>query len=144
MAASDHLHPQQMKLFMTGTELKGEITSSIDRAPMQSMDDMWKRKLRESKGEHWHGGGTHASLKERGWVGPGPELFHTTIPGAIPEWDKEELGVSDAHHRIAAAADIEKRSKGKRQIYIPTTNRSQFTRNSPLGRKMPNAPSGEM
>ena len=142
MAANDHLHPVQMKLFMTGTELKSEITQSIDRAPMQSMGDMWKRKLRESKGEAYHGGGTHASLKAQGWVGPGPELFHTIIPGAIPEWTKQELGVSDAHHRIAAAADIEAKSKGKRNIWIPTTNRSQFRRGE--GRQIPKAPSGEM
>lgn len=138
MPASDHLHPEQMKLFMTGTELKDSITSSIDRAPMQSMDDMWKRKTRESKGDAYHGGGTHASLKEHGWVGPGPELFHTTIPGAIPEFTKQDLAVSDAHHRIAAAADIEQRSKGKRQIFIPTTNRSQYTRGEE--RKLPPEP----
>jgi hypothetical protein len=124
MASNYHLHPGQMKLFMTGTELKESITGSIDRAPMQSMDDMWKRKLRESKGEAWHGGGTHASLKEHGWVGPGPGIHQRMQPGAIPEWNKEHLQVEDAHHRIAAAADIEKRSKGKRTIWIPTTNRS--------------------
>lgn len=142
MPASDHLHPEQMKLFMSGTELKGAITSSIDRAPMGTMDQMWDRKRKESKRDTGHGSGTHASLKERGWVGPGPELFHTVIPGAIPEFNKQELGVSDAHHRIAAAADIEQRSKGKRNIWIPTTNRSQFRRGE--GRKLPTAPSSEM
>lgn len=142
MAAHDSLRPEQMSLFMTGTELKGAITQSIDRAPMQSMDDMWKRKVRESKGDAYHGGGTHASLKANGWVGPGPELFHTVIPGAIPEFNKQELGVSDAHHRIAAAADIEQRSKGKRTIFIPTWNRSQFTRGG--DRQQPQIPSGEM
>ena len=131
MAAQDHLRPEQMKLFMSGTELKGSLTNSIDRAPMQSMDDMWKRKLRESKSESYHGGGTHASLKEHNWVGPGPGLYHTTIPGAIPEWSKEDTQVDDAHHRIAAAADIEAKSKGKKTIWIPTTNRSQFIRGAP-------------
>ena len=146
MAASEHLHPVQMKLFMTGTELKGEITSSIDRAPMGSMDQMWDRKRKESKRTGFgHGHGTHASIKEHGWVGSGPELFHTTVPGGIPEWDREELGVSDAHHRIAAAADIEARSAGTkkpRTIWIPTVNRSQFRRGE--DRKLPTAPSGEM
>ena len=142
MSAYDHLHPEQMKLFMSGTELKGAITQSIDRAPMGTMDQMWDRKRKESRRDTGHGAGTHASLKERGWVGPGPELFHTVIPGAIPEFNKQELGVSDAHHRIAAAADIEQRSKGKRNIWIPTTNRSQFRRGE--GRKLPTAPSSEM
>jgi hypothetical protein len=125
MAASDHLHPEQMKLFMTGTELKGAITGSIDRAPMQSMDDMWKRKTRESKSDAYHGGGTHASLKAQGWVGPGPGIYHRREYGPIPEFDKEHLQVDDAHHRIAAAADIEAKSKGKRNIWIPTTDRSE-------------------
>lgn len=124
MAANDHIHPEQMSLFMSGTELKGRITGSIDRAPMQSMDDLWKRKLRESKSDQWHGGGTHASLKEQGWVGPGPGIHQRMQPGAIPEFNKEHFQVDDAHHRIAAAADIEKRSRGKRTIWIPTTNRN--------------------
>jgi len=128
VAAYDHLHPEQMRLFMTGTELKSSLTDSIDRAPMQSMGDMWKRKLRESKGDAYHGGGTYASLKDRGWVGEGPGLYHTVLPGAIPEFNRQELRVDDAHHRIAAAADIEAKSKGKRTIWIPTTNRSQFRR----------------
>ena len=142
MPAHDHLRPEQMSLFMTGTELKASLTQSIDRAPMQSMDDMWKRKTRESKSDAYHGGGTHASLKEHGWVGPGPGLYHTVIPGAIPEFNKQEMSVDDAHHRIAAAADIEKRSKGKRTIWIPTTNRTQFVRGE--GRQQPQIPSGEM
>ena len=142
MAAYDNLHPEQMKLFMTGTELKSSLTNSIDRAPMGTMDQMWQRKTRESKRDSGHGGGTRASLKEHGWVGPGPGLYHTVIPGAIPEFNRQEMSVDDAHHRIAAAADIEQRSKGKRQIWIPTTNRTQFTRGE--GRKQPKIPSGEM
>jgi len=126
------LEPQQMKLFMTGTELKNSLTDSIDRNPIGgfggTMDNMWKRKLRESKGEAYHGGGTYKSIKENGWVGPGPGIHHSTIPGGIPAWDKEDTQVDDAHHRIAAAADIEAKSKGKRQIFIPTTNRYQFRR----------------
>lgn len=112
---------------MTGTELKGAITGSIDRAPMGSMDQMWDRKRKESKRTGvGHGHETHASIKQRGWVGPGPELFHKRTFGAIPAFDKDDLQVSDAHHRIAAAADIEATSKGKRNIWIPTTNRSEY------------------
>jgi hypothetical protein len=122
------LQPRQMQLFMTGRELQGEITKSIDRAPMQSMEGMWKRKLTESKRSGMgHGADTYSSLREHGWQGEGPGLLHSTVPGAIPEWDREELGVTDAHHRIAAAAHMEG-LKGKRQrtIFIPTWNRDQF------------------
>jgi len=134
MAASDHLHPEQLQLFMTGTELKNRITDSIDRAPMRSMDDMWKSKLRESKGQQRHGGGTYQSLKKNGWQGEGPGILHRREYSVLPEWDKDHMGVNDAHHRIAAAADIEAKSKGKREIYIPTTDQHEFPSLKPKDR----------
>jgi hypothetical protein len=127
MAANDHLRPEQMKLFMTGTELKGAITSSIDKAPMQSMSGLWDRKRKESKRTGMgHGHNTYQSIKEQGWQGSGPGIHHVRTFGAIPEFDKDDLSIDDAHHRVAAAADIEQRSKGKRNIWIPTTNRYEY------------------
>jgi hypothetical protein len=145
MPANDHLHPEQLKLFMTGTELKGAITNSIDRNPIggfgRSMDQMWDTKRKESKRTGvGHGHGTHASIKEHGWVGPGPDIFQKRTYGAIPEFDKDDFQVSDAHHRIAAAADIEAKTKGTkkpRTIWIPTTNRSEYpslTRSEQFGK----------
>jgi hypothetical protein len=138
MAANDHLHPEQLKLFMTGTELKGAITQSIDRNPIGgyggTMEKMWASKVRESKRDFGHGSGTYQSLKQQGWQGPGPGMLHKRTWGAIPEFDKDDLSVEDAHHRIAAAADIERRSKGKRNIWIPTTNRYEYPSLKPEGR----------
>lgn len=115
------INPDQLQLFMTGTELKSAITNSIDRAPMGRMSDMWKRKLRESKrSDMSHGAGTYQSLAKHGWQGEGVDVMHVRKYGALPEWDRTEVSVSDAHHRIAAAADIE--AKGKRQIFIPTNH----------------------
>jgi hypothetical protein len=141
MAANDHIHPEQMKLFMTGTELKGAITSSIDKAPMQSMEGLWDRKRKESKRTGiGHGYETHKALKEQGWQGPGPGLHHVRTFGAIPEFDQDDLSIDDAHHRVAAAADIEAKSKGKRNIWIPTTNRYEYpslTRSNKYGPAKP-------
>jgi hypothetical protein len=145
MAASDNLHPQQMQLFMTGKELQGAITKSIDRAPMEGMEGLWKSKLRQSRRSGMgHGNDTYQSLQEQGWQGPGPGLLHVRTQGAIPEWNKDELGVDDAHHRIAAAAHMEDVKNTKpgmtksgqpkavqRTIYIPTWNRNEFTPEKP-------------
>lgn len=121
------LQPEQLKLFMTGTELKGAITDSIDRAPAQSMDDMWKTKLRQSKRSGMgHGNDTYSSLKENGWQGPGPGLLHRVQFSPVSDWDTDHLSVDDAHHRIAAAADIEAKSRGRREFFIPTTNRNEW------------------
>jgi hypothetical protein len=64
--------------------------------------------------------------------------LHSRVRGAIPEWDRDELGVDDAHHRIAAAAHMEglkntnpKKGNVQRTIFIPTWNRNEFTPESP-------------
>ena len=129
---------------MTGTELKDAITDSIDRNPIGgyggTMDKMWASKLRQSKrpADHpGHGAGIYKSMKERGWDPPtevwgdevpgtnasGFEINHVRKYGAIPEWDRTEVSVTGAHHRIAAAADIEAKTAGTkkpRTIYFPT------------------------
>lgn len=129
--------PEQMQLFMTGTELKNRITDSIDRSPMGSMEQMWKSKLRQSKRSGMgHGNDTYASIKEHGWNADEPqfEILHVRQFGAIPEFDTDRFSVSGAHHRIAAAADIEARSKGKREIYFPTIRRDEYPSLRPPGR----------
>jgi len=139
------LSPQfeQVPLFMSGTDLKNRITDSRDRPPMGTMEQMWKSKLRGSRrgsqGGHeplgpGTGGGVYKSLKEHGWQGPGPGLLHVRQFGAIPEFDHDRLSIDDMHHRVAAAADIEAKSKGKRSIWIPTTERTEFESLRPPGR----------
>jgi hypothetical protein len=123
------INPDQLQLFMTGTELKNAITGSIDRNPIGgfggTMDKMWKSKLRQSKRSGvGHGAGTYQSLLKHGWQDPGTEggfeINRKRVYGGIPEWDRTETSVTGAHHRIAAAADIE--AKGKRTIYFPTAS----------------------
>ena len=126
------LGPQfdQLKMFYGAQELKDTITESGDRGrygsfashygldsadrqsssgssgyhEKESLDEMWDRKLAESKRpvESGHGGGVHASIVKRGYVQASPVRMH---------WDTEDgmtdVRLSDAHHRIAAAADIE-------------------------------------
>lgn len=134
MSAADYLHPQ---LFMTGVELQSALTDSPDRAPMGTMEQMWAGKLRGSRGRTRIGPGTgtgvYKSLREQGWQGPGPGLMHVHEYRDLPEWDKERLSADDMHHRIAAAADMER--KGKRTVYIPTWNRTEYPSLKPKGRE---------
>ena len=130
---------EQVQLFMTGTELQSKITNSIDRVPGGSMEGLWKRKLRESKRTGMeHGADTYKSLQQHGWQSDpesprqGPGIMHVRKFGAIPEFDRDEMSVDDAHHRIAAAADLER--KGKRTIYIPTWDRYEYPSLRPDGR----------
>lgn len=128
MAAPDHVNRDQMR-YMTGAEIQDLITDSIDRNPIGgfggTMEKMWKGKLRGSKRDDRIGPGTgsgvYASLLEHGWIHneeEGPvDIMHVRKYGAIPEWDRDEYTLSGFHHRIAAAADMERR--GKRTINIP-------------------------
>jgi len=148
VAASDHVNPDQLKLFMTGSELKSAITDSIDRNPIGgfggTMEKMWATKLRQSKRSGMgHGAGTYQSLLKHGWKEPdevwgdevpgnnaaGFEINHRRVYGGIPEWDRTEVSVTGAHHRIAAAADME--AKGKRTIYFPTAG-NQYEYDTPI------------
>lgn len=120
--------PFQLPLFMTGTELKGVITHSIDKGPFETMDQMWESKTRRSKGRGRHGGGTYSSLLKDGWQPQTDERAvnlwhrHKRPVKELPSWDSAEIAVSNAHHRIAAAADMEE--KGKRTIYFPVLHES--------------------
>ena len=142
MGADANLNPHQLQMFMSGTELKDTINHSYDGslstggtggAP-EGLSGLWKQKLKESKRSGFgHGEGIHKSLTDKGWVADNPRydsvnMSHRSVRGAIPEWNRVERSVDDAHHRIAAAADIEAKSKGKRNIWIPTWNRNQMRR----------------
>jgi hypothetical protein len=136
---------QQLKLFMTGVELQDSLTDSIDRNPIggfgRSMDDMWKIKLRQAKRPDTamnHGAGVYKSIKDNGYVGrtdtpEGFSIMHRREYGGIPEWDKDHMSVDGGHHRIAAAADLER--KGKRTVFIPTANNQwEYPTDRPPGR----------
>jgi hypothetical protein len=119
------LNPHQLQMFMSGTELKGAINKSYDGSLStggmgggpDGLTGLWKQKLKESKRSGFgHGEGTYKSIKDRGWVADNPRydsvnLSHQSVRGAIPEWNKVERSVDDGHHRIAAAADIEEKSR---------------------------------
>ena len=113
MSARNHLSPHQYKLFMTGDEIKGLVTDSVDRAweyedvdpdtgknitvPAETMDEMWKDK--KSKG-------FKDIIAEEG------VQRHVTI---VPEKDGT-FTMGQGHHRVQASSDL---AKEGRTIYVP-------------------------
>jgi hypothetical protein len=116
MAAHESIHPLQFKLFMSGEEWKQSVTDSVDRPFVRDrkMSTMWSEKLSESKEPHGptHGSGIHADLRYEGYV------HNADDPPTILVGSKNKLAQGEGHHRVAAAADIE-RTTGK-PIWIPT------------------------
>lgn len=111
MSASRHIHPGQLQMLMTGTELKNKINVPDDAFDDETMDDMWSRKSAEAKvtdsgPKKEHGAGVYDSLSGRGYDGPPLKVLH----------GYGYSRVSDGHHRVAATADLEKEGK---QMYVP-------------------------
>lgn len=124
MSASKHINPRQLKLFMTAQEVMDSVSDSVDRmgsytdvdhdtgeqiqVPAETMDDLWKQKLSESKGGGAFGRvPLYDSIKEKG------VQRHVTLQ-TNPDGS---LTMGQGHHRVAAAADIAK--KTGRQMYVP-------------------------
>ena len=137
-------HSGQFRLFYGATDLQATITASNDRKAIltvppeygpddstvspgktrrETMGEMWGRKTAESKETRGlgasHGAGTYESIQEHG--------FDTTKGAPVrltydqyTDQPEPEVKIGDAHHRVAAAADIE-RTTG-RDVWIPVTN----------------------
>lgn len=116
------VNPNQLKMLMTGAELKATIVDSTDRQAvggpnryrgerLESLDEMWGRKEAEARSEAGtvHGGGLYDSIKYGGWWDDEkPIKMSMTSHGAV---------TGDAHHRIAALAAVDK--DHGRQTYVP-------------------------
>ena len=124
--ANEKVHPIQFKLFMSAGEWQETMERSVDQKQGwnaeadEPLGDVWKRKLTEAKatknrGEA-HGAGTYESLKEHGFK---PEMGNGPYdqPSILINRRNEQIQ-GEGHHRIAAAAELE-RETGE-NIWIPT------------------------
>ena len=126
-----NVHPIQFQMFYGAQELKDTITDSGDRGRIgshashyglssgarqdfevtdekESMDEMWDRKLTEAKSDYGsvHGGGVHESMMNEG-VRPQTKVT-LNWDDSEDYGDEPSVMLGDAHHRVAAAADIER------------------------------------
>ncbi len=129
MAAKNHLNPKQLKLFMTPDEIMSSVTDSVDRTtpytdsvyddetgeyvdvhyPGQTMDELWDNKLSESKGKGW---GIPEPLYDS--IAKHGVKRHVTLQ---PNYHDDGYTMGQGHHRVAAAADIAKKTGD--QVFIP-------------------------
>lgn len=130
MAAHEAINSQQLQLFYTGTELQSMITGSGDvRTNLgETLEGMWDRKTKESQQPMGtgHGAGVYDSIKERGYVGGRlGVVFDRDLKSGNPV-----TRIPEGHHRVAAAADIE-RSTGK-LTFIPVLHYDADKEDYPL------------
>jgi hypothetical protein len=122
------LNPNQLKLFMTGTEWKNSITHSTD-GPLEHIWPQKEQEARSPESSGRHGAGVYDSLKENGFN----HYKNVNSPATIifeesPDGKSVRTVQSEGHHRVAAAAALEK-DTGK-QVFIPTN----YVDNTPSGR----------
>lgn len=120
MPARNHLSPYQYKLFMTGDEIKGLVTDSVDRlgeyedvdpdtgnkitVPAQTMDELWADK---------------SNKKLRDTIAKEGVRRHVTI---VPDRDGTFF-MGQGHHRVQASSDL---AKEGRTIYVPVMYDEDF------------------
>lgn len=120
MSARDNLNPDQLKLFMTGTEWQASVHDSYDRMGSESMDDLWEDKLNETQmpvGSDVRSAGLYDKMRVHGYRQNPREFRNPTINFHTSGTRIQEEG----HHRIAAAAELER--QGIRTSFIPTNYR---------------------
>lgn len=123
--------PEQLKLFMSGTEWQNYTDSSIDGGPVDGgnsekatarMKELWSTKEKEARApfrSDVHGAGTYDSMKERGYD-PSPGEDPPTIILMNNQANTHVVKMqSEGHHRVAAAAAIE-RDTGQ-PVWMPVT-----------------------
>jgi hypothetical protein len=145
MAAKDCLGPQcaeQMKLFMTANEVKNWITDSTDRSPNETLDQMWDRKVTESKKpreSNTQGAGVYDAVSEGKNILPDVTL----IPFRETPFEGARNVIGDGHHRVAAMADYENQTG--RDTFIPVNyfGNSGFEQPVPKIGKQPETPSAD-
>jgi hypothetical protein len=147
LSQSQFGQPEQLKLFMSGTEWKNSITDSTDLGDLdndaEGMGKLWSTKEAEARQPkeikaydvQWrggrghrvtiasspntvHGSGLYDSIKEKGYE-PGPGAAHPTIL----KGNRGENTQWEGHHRVAAAAAIE--SDTGKHVWIPTDYRKR-------------------
>ena len=112
MAAEDNLSKQQweqLPMFMKAGELKSKINVSYD--PHRDMEHLWRYKLQEAKTgairnarytptRARKGASFYDSIKEKGVQKP-------VLISPNPSYKSPGFHLSEGHHRVAAAADID-------------------------------------
>ena len=121
MARTSPINPDQLQLFMTGTEWKNKITHSTDGNLAQKMSAALVQSKQPEGAtinhREVHGAGVYDSMLKNGYqheaTSPPTIVIEDSMDGKSTRFTQ-----SEGHHRVAAAADIEAKNPG-RNIYMP-------------------------
>jgi hypothetical protein len=104
-------NPKQLRMFMTASEIKGLVNTSKDIQGSETMDDMWKRKVGESKNRD----NLYDNLIRDGYKGTPVPISHEdyTDHGGTKN---EDIRLIDGHHRVASMEHIDPKA------YIPVVH----------------------
>jgi hypothetical protein len=127
--------PEQFKLFMTGTEWQGSVTHSTDGPISTLWAEKEARAATPSTTEGAHGSGVRSSIERYGYQHD-RESPPTIILEDAPNGKSVRRVQSEGHHRVAAAAAIE-RDTGN-PVFIPTN----YVDNTSAGRRARKEPRG--
>jgi hypothetical protein len=129
-------------MFMTASEIMKATNTSKDLQGNETMDDLWKRKLKESKDETGtRSAGLFDKIASEGYRGDPIELDHddssvftSHLPesvgssGSSPTFDKKsnmyvtehkKTQLMDGHHRVATMAEADPNA------WIPVTHKTR-------------------
>lgn len=105
MSAASHIHPGQLKMFMSSNELMNDIEPGDFHGA--NAKEGWSHKLRESKASMdtgRHGSGVHKSVAKGGVRNP-VEIYH--LSASPVDGTQFAPRLMNGHHRVAAQADID-------------------------------------
>ena len=116
--------PNQFKLFMTGQEWQSQVTHSTDGP----IDSVWQEKTAQANSPYnpaygerdprqVHGAGLTDSVREHGYD-HNPDNPPTIIIEDAPNRKSTRMVQSEGHHRVAAAAQVERETGNP--VFIPT------------------------
>lgn len=106
--AARHIHPDQLKMFMTGPEIKGFVDDSVDRVYGETIEETWSEKRL-------------------------PSLKHDVIQNGVrnpviiehnDSWYGHSTNMGNGHHRVQASDDAEKDTG--RQHYVPVIHDTHY------------------
>lgn len=115
---------QQLQMLMTGSEIQNILTKSNDaqwnwdEQRKETMGDLWNRKETEARQPSVtgaHGAGVYESLNRQGYRGDTLNIRHGHLSSEDGSSNNYSW-ISDGHHRVAAAAALEREGK---TMFIP-------------------------
>lgn len=143
VSAARHIHPDQLKMFMTPDEIVATVGDSVDRGhgdgdPNEDLNDLWDRKSgdlsdpysgHEDLQEHVNAEGVKTPVILQ--VSPHSKVSVNSSPTS-----RAGILMGNGHHRVMAAEN--KQDLTGHQVYVPVLHDSHYMGNQATQHAYPN------